>query len=155
MGWLKRQFQITRQGFIDIKNFKLFKKEIKEQEDIPNSTWHRFDLHHNKISNIIYTTINIPDDYERSADDRQKWLYIKDLIKPINQYLSIDLNWGEYLDFKCYHYENADDPNDIIYTYQIEWKFVPFAFNTFAWWRNMIFNVLLVAAAIVLPIVLI
>lgn len=154
MGWFKRQIDFIKQGFKDIRDRKAFKKDILEEENNINSPYNDFNLKHNKKCDRVFAMINIPEDYERSGDDRQKMIYLRDVVKPINRYFEQYLNWGEYLVTSYYHFA-SDEPEDVlVYTYLVEWKFVPFAINRFKWWATIAGILLLISAAIVLPIVL-
>ena len=152
MGWFKKQIEIIKQGFADIRDFKRFKKDIAEEESDLNSTFNAYNLKKNKKGDIVYLMVDIPEDYEKAGSERQKMLYLRDLVAPINRYFEQVLNWGEYLIISYYHF-TSDDPNEYVYTYVVQWKFTPIAINRFVWWRNVIGSILLIAAAIALPII--
>lgn len=148
MNFFKKQFNIIKVGFKDIRNFSLFKKDILLEINNSKSLFHDYNLHINKLKNIIYTDVNIPDDYEQNATDKMKLDYLIDLIKPINQYFQQQLLWGEYLTYKFYHYENNDDPSELIKTYHVEWEFTPYECYNFRFWRNLIILFLFFISAI-------
>ena len=152
MGWFKRQFDILKQGFKDIRDLKKFKKDIIDEELIIDSQFNNYNLKRNKKGDAVYLLVDIPEDYEKAGDDRQKMIYLRDLIKPINRYFEQYLNWGEYLLISYYHYV-SDNPDEYVYTYLVQWKFTPIALHRFAFWRNLVISILLIAAVITLPII--
>lgn len=152
MGWFKKQIELIKQGFRDISDFKKFKKDLDYEEADINSKYNEYNLIRNDKGDVVSLFIDIPEDYEKSGTDRQKMLYLKDVIKPINAYFESVLNWGEYLIISYYH-AVSDDPNEIVYTYVVQWKFTPIALTRPKFWILSIMSVLLVGAAITLPII--
>lgn len=152
MGWFKKQIELIKQGFRDISDFKKFKKDLDYEEADINSKYNEYNLIRNDKGDVVSLFIDIPEDYEKSGTDRQKMLYLKDVIKPINAYFESVLNWGEYLIISYYH-AVSDDPNEIVYTYVVQWKFTPIALSRPKFWILSIMSVLIVAAAIALPII--
>lgn len=152
MGWFKKQIELIKQGFRDISDFKKFKKDLDYEEADINSKYNEYNLIRNDKGDVVSLFIDIPEDYEKSGTDRQKMLYLKDVIKPINAYFESVLNWGEYLIISYYH-AVSDDPNEIVYTYVVQWKFTPIALTRPKFWVLSIMSVLIVAAAIAFPII--
>ena len=152
MGWFKKQIELIKQGFRDISDFKKFKKDLDYEEADINSKYNEYNLIRNDKGDVVSLFIDIPEDYEKSGTDRQKMLYLKDVIKPINAYFESVLNWGEYLIISYYH-AVSDDPNEIVYTYVVQWKFTPIALTRPKFWILSIMSVLFVGAAITLPII--
>lgn len=152
MGWFKKQIELIKQGFRDISDFKKFKKDLDYEEADINSKYNEYNLIRNDKGDVVSLFIDIPEDYEKSGTDRQKMLYLKDVIKPINAYFESVLNWGEYLIISYYH-AVSDDPNEIVYTYVVQWKFTPIALTRPKFWILSIMSVLIVAAAIAFPII--
>lgn len=152
MGWFKKQIELIKQGFRDISDFKKFKKDLDYEEADINSKYNEYNLIRNDKGDVVSLFIDIPEDYEKSGTDRQKMLYLKDVIKPINAYFESVLNWGEYLIISYYH-AVSDDPNEIVYTYVVQWKFTPIALTRPKFWILSVMSVLIVAAAIILPII--
>lgn len=152
MGWLKKQIALIKQGFKDVRDFKKFKEDLDYEENNVNSRFNEYNLVRNEKGDVVSLFIDIPEDYEKSGTDRQKMLYLKDVIKPINAYFEQVLNWGEYLLISYYH-AVSDDPDEIVYTYVVQWKFTPIALSRPKFWILSIFSVLAICAAIALPII--
>lgn len=152
MNKLKYQFNIIRQGFYDIRDFFRFRKVIKHEEDYKKSEYNYYELKSNKIKNIIYKIVDIPEDYEKNGTEEQRYIYLLDLIKPINNYFQNKLHWGEYLICKFFHFENEEDPKEEVYSYQIEWIFCPLALNRFSFYRNIILLILIIVGIILIGI---
>lgn len=130
-------FRRIKIGFLDVRNFFRFRKDITKEADWSLSKFNEFDLHLNKIKNVIYTTVNIPVDYQLHAQDDMKFRYLLDLVKPINNYLMNDLHWEEYLTCRFLHFEDSENPTNPVMTYQVEWKYTPYEINRFPFWRNI------------------
>ena len=84
------------QFFVDLKNFLVFKKQIKQEMKDPNSGMNRLGIKRNWLGNILYTQINCTDAEFMGVDyDFNRLLAVK--LKPFVDYLSTELGWGEYL----------------------------------------------------------
>ena len=137
MNKLKKQFQILKQGYYDIKNFYKFKKDMIKEADFSKSDFNKYHLNLNKYKTVIYTQLDIPENFEEAGSDEMKYQYLLDLIKPINNYLQNKLFWGEYLVYNFLHFENEEDPNQKIRSYIVTWAFTPISINTFKFYRNL------------------
>lgn len=100
------------QGFRDIRNFFRFKKEMKGLYKMRDSKFNEFKLHVNKFGNILYTQINCSDnDFMNAGYDYERMLMMK--LQPVIDYLSDDLNWGDYLTMQVQNFvdEETGEPS--------------------------------------------
>ena len=100
------------QGFRDIRNFFRFKKEMKGLYKMRDSKFNEFKLHVNKFGNILYTQINCSDnDFMNAGYDYERMVMMK--LQPIIDYLSEDLNWGDYLTMQVQNFvdEETGEPS--------------------------------------------
>ena len=94
-------------GISDIKNFFRFRREMKELYKLRDSKFNKFNLKINKFGNILYTQINCSDtDFMNSGYDYEKMLMTK--LEPITDYLSEELNWGDYLTMQVDNFVDED-----------------------------------------------
>ena len=133
-----KHFGILKQGILDIKNFIKFRKTIITEEQSPKSKFNELGLHANKLKNIIYTVKDIPENYETAGTDAMKYYYLIDLCRPINNYFQSTLNWGEYMIYEFWHFENLDEPKENVFTYQIEWHFKPICLFRPMFWFDLV-----------------
>ena len=84
------------QSFFDIKNFFMFRKDIKRELAEPKSGMNNLGIKRNWLGNILYMQINCTDtDLMNAGYDFDRMVMIK--LKPAVQYLGQDLGWSEYL----------------------------------------------------------
>lgn len=84
------------QAFYDFRNFFKFKKDYKREIKRANSPMTRFNIKRNWLGNILYMQLNCTDADLMGADyDYDRMLRNK--LKPVVEYLSKELNWGDYL----------------------------------------------------------
>lgn len=90
---LKKNISLLKQGWKDIIAYFMFKKDMKKgSEDLDqDSVWHQESLHHNKFWNVIYKIVNIPQEYEDAGTDIQKYNYISDQCKYVNEWFDLIL----------------------------------------------------------------
>jgi hypothetical protein len=103
--------------------FHVFKKEIKEEIQNPDSTFNKLNLHVNKLGNVIYVQLNYDDEKFMSSGYNVQNMVGKDLDK-INSYLDNDIRWGEFLEQKISQF--YDEDGFPTYSYAIEYKFVDY-----------------------------
>lgn len=95
------------QGISDIVNFFRFKREMRSLYKIRDSKFNKFNLKLNKFGNILYTQINCTDDdFMNSGYDYERMVMNK--IQPVIDYLSEDLNWGDYLTLQVNNFVDED-----------------------------------------------
>lgn len=100
------------QGLSDIRNFFRFKREMRSLYKIRDSKFNAFNLKLNKFGNILYTQINCTDnDFMNSGYDYEKMVMMK--IQPIIDYLSEELDWGDYLTLQVNNFvdEETNEPS--------------------------------------------
>lgn len=118
------------QAFKDFSNFIKFKRQIKREKANLASKFNLFNLKTNWLGNCIYTQKTLSDT-QMMSDDKQKWIYLLDMTKAENQYLSNDLFWSEYLTYDVYNFAENGDPSN---TYGIVWKYTPYALFSKRFW---------------------
>lgn len=100
------------QGFRDIRNFFRFRREMKALYKLRDSKFNKFGLHINRFGNIIYTQINCSDnDFMNANYDYDRMVMMK--LEPITDYLSEELNWGDYLTMQVQNFvdEETGEPS--------------------------------------------
>lgn len=123
---IKNIFALMSQAFRDINAFFKFKKSITEAMDTPQGMFYALKLNRNKFGNILWRDIDIPEQYDQAGED-MIYYYLVDMVKPIFNWLQVDMNWSEYIVFNFYKYVDKDNPNNKTYTYHVEFEFVPIA----------------------------
>lgn len=94
-------------GISDIRNFFRFRREMKALYKLRDSKFNKFNLKINKFGNILYTQINCSDtDFMNSGYDYEKMLMTK--LEPVTDYLSEELNWGDYLTMQVDNFVDED-----------------------------------------------
>ena len=109
--------------YIDIKNFFLFRKEMKRLSEDSRSEFNQLGLNVNWLGNIVYTHKMIGKDRVVAFDDRLIAGYLKEQTQMEHSYLFDKLNWGEFL--ITYFVEFSDEDNNKYEHYGIMFKFVP------------------------------
>lgn len=82
--------------FEDIKAYFLFKRDIRREKNNPDSLFNKLNLKRNWLGNVLYVQIDGTDADFISADYSYDRL-LENKLKPVVQYLSKDLGWGDYL----------------------------------------------------------
>lgn len=100
--------------------FKEFKKEIKEEMMDPDSKFNKFGLQTNNFGDVIYVQLDFDDAAFMSSDyNSQKMVMHK--LKPIDDYLRVDMGWDEPLDLNISQFYDGDDfPT---YSYAVKYQF--------------------------------
>lgn len=115
-------FKSYIQSFKDIFNFFKFKKDIKNEFYSRDSKLNRFNLKQNWIGDVVYTQINCTEDDLMNANYDSEGMIIKK-IQPIVEYLSQDLNWGDYLTPQIANF--VDEDNNPSLSYGVLFVFTP------------------------------
>lgn len=145
---LKRHLRLLAQGFKDVYAYHVFKRNMKEEENTPDSLFNSEELKHNYFWTIIYKIVDIPENYQTDGTDTQKMQYINSLTRSVNEYFDLIVQWGDYLIYKIYHFENADDPSEPIMSYQVEWHFTPVALTQKVFWIDLAVAMSLIGCAV-------
>ena len=77
-----------------------------------DSKFNKFNLRINKFGNILYTQVNCSDnDFMNAGYDYEKMIMMK--LQPIIDYLSEELNWGDYLRLQVQNFvdEETGEPS--------------------------------------------
>ena len=90
--------------YIDIKNFFLFRKEMKRLSEDSRSEFNQLGLNVNWLGNIVYTHKMIGKDRAIAFDDRLISGYLKEQTQIEHSYLFDKLNWGEFLKHLFYSF---------------------------------------------------
>ena len=109
--------------YIDIKNFFLFREEMKRLSEDSRSEFNQLGLNVNWLGNIVYTHKMIGKDRAVAFDDRLISGYLKEQTQIEHSYLFDKLNWGEFL--ITYFVEFSDEDNNKYEHYGVMFKFVP------------------------------
>lgn len=100
------------QGFRDIGNFFHFRREMKALFKLRDSKFNKYGLRINRFGNILYTQINCSDnDFMNANYDYERMVTMK--LQPIIDYLSEELNWGDYLTMQVQNFidEETGEPS--------------------------------------------
>lgn len=100
------------QGFRDIGNFFRFRREMKALFKLRDSKFNKHGLRINRFGNILYTQINCSDnDFMNANYDYERMVTMK--LQPIIDYLSEELNWGDYLTMQVQNFidEETGEPS--------------------------------------------
>lgn len=163
---VKQFFDNIKQIKIDKETRKQYLQDIKDEIRNPNSNYNKFQLSSNEDYTSISYVTNIPENYQIAGTDIMKLSKLQEDIRPIMEYL-INLGYGEYFTAPQYFYvETKDDDqkdenvlSEVSCTYIIKWDYKPILdmFPYFKWQLAAFIgiNLILLAAIIVLPIVLI
>lgn len=150
LKFLKKQLNIIKQGFVDIKNYFLWKKTIKDEIHRYKSEFITYELNVNRWFTNIHKFVDMPIDYENEKTFSDKFYYLVEMIKPINNYLKNKLGWGEYLTYRFYKIEDPDDVNDTVYTYLVVWYWRPIRFSSIRFWITLLIALGLVGTLVYL-----
>ena len=84
------------QSFKDLTNFFKFKREMKREFYKRDSKFNRFKLKINTIGNVVYMQLNCTDEDLMNANYDSETMVMRK-IQPVVEYLSRELDWGDYL----------------------------------------------------------
>ena len=140
-------------GLDDIRKFIRFRREMKSLYSIRDSKFNKFNLKINNFGNILYTQINCTDtDFMNAGYDYEKMVQIK--IQPIIDYLSEELDWGDYLTLQVNNFVD-EDTNEPSLSYGILFIFTGYVMTmTRAFWLAILSVLGLIGGIIALCIAL-
>jgi len=119
-------FSNIKQYSIDKKNRKLFVQEIQKEIENPSSQFNKLKLNCDEGLNNISWLIVVPENYQLAGTDAMIYNKLKEDSYPVLNYLSKDLNWGEYLlSPEFYHIEDNDDDEAVSCTYLARCQYQP------------------------------
>lgn len=106
IGWV--------QCFMDIKNFFKFKKDVKREFYLRDSKFNKFKLKRNWLGNIIYVQLDFSDEDLMNANYDSETMVMRRL-QPIIEYLSRELDWGDYLRPQISNFIDEDENPSLSY----------------------------------------
>lgn len=115
IGWV--------QCLMDIINFFKFKRDIKNEYYLRDSKFNYFKLKRNWLGNIIYLQLDFTDEDLMNANYDSETMVMK-RIQPIIEYLSRELDWGDYLTPQISNFVDEDDNPSL--SYGILFVFTPY-----------------------------
>lgn len=115
-------------SFKDLINFFRFKRDIKKEFYTRDSKFNEYKLQRNWLGNVVYMQLNCTDeDLMNFNYDPEKMVYTK--IKPAVEYLSRELEWGDYLVPQISNF--VDDEGTPSLSYGILFVFTPYHLTFF------------------------
>ena len=133
ISWIPQFFNDIRMLFLDIKNKKLFKKDMISEREDPKSAFNSYNMVINPDYTIISSIVSIPEAFQIGAiNDIERMNKLKELTNPMMTYLSVNLGWSEYLLMpEYYHIEDPSDEHESL-TYLVMWKFQPYVLGNYS-----------------------
>lgn len=121
----------------DIRNRRLFKRDIEDEVNTKDSKWHAYKLGVDKDYRRISAVIDVPAHFQISGSDVDIRNKLNELARPITMYLGNELRWGEYLYApEYYHLEDPSDDSESL-TYIAIWTYMPVMLHNAAfWWKT-------------------
>lgn len=141
-GWLTNGIKAIKGCIRDISNYRAFRKFVKAYENEPGSVWYQLKLHSNKLKTLIYKDIQMPKDWQEYGTDEMRLSYLYDQAKPLYQFLAVDNMWGESLSMSFYHFEDTENPQNVVYTYRIEFEYVTNWLGSWYTFRQILYMLL-------------
>ena len=115
-------FRKIIQSFIDFRNFFKFRKDIKHEFYTRDSKFNALNLKRNWLGDVIYVQINCTDvDLMNAEYDSERMVMLK--LRPIVEYLSQELDWGDYLNPQIANF--VDEDNNPSLSYGVLFVFTP------------------------------
>ena len=98
----------------DFINFIKFKKQIKQEFKRRDSLFNKLNLKKNWLGNVVYLQLNCSDeDLMNFNYDEESMVMGK--LKPVVNYLSSELNWGDYLQMQVSNFVDEDGNKSLSY----------------------------------------
>ena len=133
ISWLANAL---RTAWLDVKNFRLFRKEMFALAADPKSKFRQLGLKVSKSGNIVYLQRVLSQEQENYLDDRQKALLLRDLTMQEHEYLFTELMWGEYLITQFHDFEDENGTPSCCHG--ITFTFRPLVIDNWKIWRAVI-----------------
>ena len=134
-------FKKIIQAFIDFRNFFKFRKDIKHEFYIRDSKFNNLGLKRNWLGDVIYVQLNCSDvDLMNAEYNSERMVMLK--LRPIIDYLSQELDWGDYLNPQIANF--VDEDNNPSLSYGVLFVFTPI----------MSYRVFVIITAFVIPFIL-
>ena len=105
-------------GFVqcikDLSNFRKFKKDIKREFQRRDSLFNKYKLQKNWLGNVVYVQIDCSDEDLMNANYDSETMVMRRL-QPIIEYLSRELDWGDYLTPQISNFIDEDENPSLSY----------------------------------------
>ncbi len=111
------------QCFKDFINFFKFKREMKREFYKRDSKFNQFKLKINTLGNIVYMQLNCTDEDLMNANYDSETMVMRK-IQPVVEYLSRELDWGDYLTPQISNFVDEDENPSL--SYGILFVFTPY-----------------------------
>ena len=111
------------QWFKDLSNFFKFRRQIKKEIKRRDSTFNKLRLKQNWLGNIIYVQIDCTDEDLMNANYDSETMVMRK-IQPVVEYLSRELDWGDYLTPQISNFVDEDENPSL--SYGILFVFTPY-----------------------------
>lgn len=133
------------QNIRDFRNFLRFRKEVKSEMARANSPMTKFNIKQNWLGNILYVQINCTDADLMNCDyDYDRMLHMR--MKPIVNYLSYDLGWGDYLVPQISNF--VDDEGNMSLSYGVLFIFMGYSLTMTKFLIYTILNIIIAGTGI-------
>ena len=130
-------FSQIKQLFIDIRNRKKFKEEIGVEINDPQSKFNGFELKVDDSFSRLSAIIPIPEEFQIAGTDIDIMNKLKEIARPITNYICFELGWAEYILVPEFFY--LDDPQS---TYLVVWQYKSIVLDESSfWWKFISFLV--------------
>ena len=135
-------FSQIKQLFIDIRNRKKFKEEIGVEINDLQSKFNGFELKVDDSFSRLSAIISIPEEFQIAGTDMDIMNKLKEIVKPITNYICFELGWAEYILIPEFFY--LDDPQSpgTSRTYLVVWQYKSIVLDEPSfWWKFISFLV--------------
>ena len=121
----------------DFINFFKFKREMKREYFTRDSKFNYFKLKQNWLGNVVYMQLNCTDEDLMNANYDSETMVMRK-IQPVVEYLSRELDWGDYLTPQISNFVDEDENPSL--SYGILFVFTPYRL-TFAKFILMVLGI--------------
>ena len=135
---MKKLFLQIKQLFIDLRNRKKFKEELSVEINDPESKFNNFELKMDDSFSRLSVIIPIPEEFQIAGTDMDIMNKLKEIVKPITNYICFELGWAEYILVPEFYY--LDDPQNPgqSRTYLVMWQYKSIVLDDTAFWWKFI-----------------
>lgn len=140
-GWLTNGIKAIKGCFKDISNYRALKRYVKAYEDEPGSEWYNLKYKHNKLYTIFFRDVSLSQEFERYTTPEQKQSYLYSFARPAYEFFTAG-NFGEVVSLNLYHFFDEENPENEVYTYRIEFEFIPYWIGRWVTFRQILYMLL-------------
>lgn len=137
-------FKNIKNLFIDIKNKREFRKEMKREASDVASKFNAYKLSLDPDCNHISTIVNVPTEFQISGSDVDIMNKLQEIVRPITNYLCYELSWAEFMYVpEFYHIEDSEttSPRESR-TYLVIWKYAPLIMDNKKFLTTLILSII-------------